>query len=409
MAKVTPFTAIRPKPETAGQLCELPYDVVSTAEARLLAKGKEHSFYRISRAEINFDYDINPYSKEVYAKARDLFQQWIADGWLRKDPTPCYYLYRQVMGSHSQTGLVALASCQEYLDGIIKKHELTRPEKENDRIRHIEALNAQTGPAFLTYPSNGTLNAIFAVKTSETPLVDFTGLDNIRHEAWVISEKEMISAIRKEFEKIPTLYIADGHHRSAAAARIYQERGGKNGSDSFLAVIFPHDQMQILTYNRLVKDLNGLSEEEFLKRLEDVFVFETPAFAKPTHPKEMGLFVVNRWYGLRFKKCKANSAKLTANLDVQLLQDRVLRPILNIQDPRTSDRIAFVGGIRGTGELEQKVGSGEYACAFSCYPTQIEEVMEIADHNEIMPPKSTWFEPKLRDGMFIYRYKKNIE
>ena len=406
MATIKPFAAIRPRPEIAGQLCELPYDVVSTAEARERAQGKEHSFYRISRAEINFEDGIDPYSKEVYTKAHDLFYSWIADGWLKPDAEPCYYLYRQVMGNHTQTGLVAAASCQDYLDNVIKKHELTRPDKENDRIRHIEALGAQTGPAFLTYPSNATLNALFAEKTAETPVVDFTGVDGVRHEAWVISDKAKLKTIEEIFARMPALYIADGHHRSAAAARIYQSRKGANASGYFLAVIFPHDQMQILAYNRVIKDLNGLSQSEFLKKLETVFDFQPKSFDKPSHSKEVGLFIGGQWYGLKFKENLVSGGKLTDHLDVQLLQSQVLSPMLGIDDPRTSKRIAFVGGIRGSAELERLVSSGEYACAFSMFPTQIEEVMQIADQGEIMPPKSTWFEPKLRDGMFIYRYQE---
>ncbi|MDI9401390.1 MAG: DUF1015 domain-containing protein [Limisphaerales bacterium] len=407
MAIVRPFAAIRPRPEVAGQICELPYDVVSTDEARERAEGKEHSFYRISRAEINFPNGINPYSNEVYAKARDLFQEWVAEGWLRKDAEPCYYLYRQIMGSHTQTGLVATVSAQEYLDGTIKKHEFTRPDKEKDRINHIEALNAQTGPVFLTYHASRTLNTLFAAKTRETPVVDFTGIDGVRHEAWVISDKSILKSIEKEFGQMPCLYIADGHHRSAAAARIYQSRGGKNGSQYFLAVLFPHDQMQILPYNRALKDLNGLSESEFLKKLEAVFTIQEKPFDKPRRNKEVALFLGKRWYGLNFKTGLSNGNSLRDQLGVQILQDKVLAPILGIKDPRTSERISFIGGIRGTVELEQMVCSGEYACAFSMFPTQIEEVMDIADQNEVMPPKSTWFEPKLRDGMFIYRYDKN--
>ena len=407
MAIVKPFAAIRPRPEMAGQICELPYDVVSTAEARERASGKEHSFYRISRAEINFDDSINPYSNEVYAKARDLFQEWVAEGLLRKDAESCYYLYRQIMGNHTQTGLVAIVSAEEYLSGAIKKHEYTRPDKENDRVNHIEALNAQTGPVFLTYHSNSALNTLFAAKTRETPVVDFTGIDGVRHEAWVISDKSILKSIEKEFERMPCLYIADGHHRSAAAARIYQNREGKNGSGYFLAVIFPHDQMQILPYNRVIKDLNGLSQNEFLEKLKAVFTVLDKPFDKPARNKEVGLFMDGRWYGLRFKTGPFNGGNPRDQLDVQLLQDKVLAPILDIRDPRTSERISFVGGIRGTVELEQMVASGQYACAFSMFPTQIEEVMDITDQNEVMPPKSTWFEPKLRDGMFIYRYEKN--
>jgi len=410
MANIRPFRALRPKKECASSLCELPYDVVSTEEARAAVAGKDHSFYRISRPEINFPQGTDPYAQEVYKKARELFDSWISEGWIGQDTQSCFYLYRQIMGNHSQLGLVALASCKDYQEGIVRKHELTRIEKENDRIRHIEALNAQTGPAFLTYPSNSELNSIFGDKIKEAPMVDFTGTDSVRHTSWVIDEREIVARIEKIFAQIPRLYIADGHHRSAAATRIYQKKSGQNGSDGFLAVIFPHDQMQILAYNRAVKDLNGLEPAAFLEKLKNVFDFSEIPFSKPTVPGEVGLFVDGKWIGLRFKKpmLSANTATdastLTALLDVQMLQDKVLEPLLGIQDPRTSNRISFVGGIRGTKELEKLVMQDGYACAFSMYPTQIEQIMNIADAGGIMPPKSTWFEPKLRDAMFIYRY-----
>ena len=406
MATIKPFTAIRPKPEVAVKLCELPYDVVSTEEARQIAQGREHSFYRISRPEINFPKGIDPYSEVVYAKARDLYCQWLEQGWMEQDQEPCFYLYRQVMGDHIQTGLVAAASCREYQENVIKKHELTRVEKENDRIRHIEALNAQTGPAFLTYRSNQVLNDFFAKKTEEAPVVDFTAPDGIRHESWVISNPEDIKLIENEFAAMNNLYIADGHHRSAAAARIYTKRQGQGGSDCFLAVIFPHDQMQILPYNRLVKDLNGLKKEDFLEKIRKVCAVSNGLFQIPTASQEVGMYLDGVWYGLKFTQENESVTAQADRLDVQILQKQILDPILGIKDPRTSNRIAFVGGIRGTEELEKRVLSGEFACAFSMYPTQIEDVLEIADHNEIMPPKSTWFEPKLRDGMFIYQYEK---
>ena len=402
MANLKPFAALRPKPELAARICELPYDVMSSDEAGEMAAGNLLSFLRVSKPEIDLPPGTDLYSPVVYARGVENFQKLISQGALQADEKPNFYLYRQVMGRHTQVGLVAAASCEEYLAGAIKKHEFTRPDKEDDRVRHIEALNSQTGPVFLTYRATPEFDAFVLKKISGMPVVDFTGGDGVRHTSWTISDAEDIKFVETQFARIPFLYIADGHHRSAAAARVFQSRQGGGQSGCFLAVIFPHNQLQIMPYNRVLKDLNGLSAGELLKKLEGVFHVIRLGSATPSRKHELGLFINHRWHTLTFK------SKLTAlkdpieQLDVSLLQKLTLAPVFGIDDPRTSKRINFVGGIRGTAELEKLVDSGEYACAFSMFPTSIEDLMSIADAGGIMPPKSTWFEPKLRDAMFCH-------
>jgi uncharacterized protein (DUF1015 family) len=403
MASIKPFAALRPRPELAGRICELPYDVMSSEEAREMARGNPLSFLHVSKPEIDLPPGTDLYSAEVYAKGRENFQRLIRDGALFQEKQPCFYLYRQVMGAHSQVGLVAAASCQEYLDGIIKKHELTRPDKEDDRVRHIETLNSQTGPVFLTYRSVSTLDALVASRVALPPAVDFTSTDGVRHTAWVVDDPGTIQRIEAEFQNIPFLYIADGHHRSAAAGRVYRSRGGQGHSGRFLTVIFPHNQMQILPYNRVLKDLHGKTAEEMLAALDSHFVRTSCLNPKPGQKHELGFYLEGRWYSLRFRENLTQSKDPIERLDVTLLQRLVLEPLFGIDDPRTSKRINFVGGIRGTAELEKLVNGGEYACAFSMFPTGIEDLMEIADGGGIMPPKSTWFEPKLRDAMFCHQ------
>ena len=402
MATIKPFTALRPKSELASQICELPYDVMSSAEAREIAKGNPLSFLHVSKPEIDLPDGTNLYSPEVYAKGAENFHRLIAAGALPKDPQPCFYLYRQVMGPHSQVGLVAAASCEDYLRGNIKKHEFTRPDKEDDRVRHIEALNAQTGPVFLVYRANALLDELIARRTSLPPSVDFTAADGVRHTAWVIVEPEDIQFIESEFSRIPELYIADGHHRGAAAGRVFQSRKGADQSGYFLTVIFPHNQVQILPYNRVVRDLNGHSPAEVIERLGQVFDIEQSGRAVPARKHELSLYFAKQWVTLRFRPEFTRSEDPVENLDATLTQKLVLHPIFGIDNPRTSQRVNFVGGIRGTAELEKLVDSGEYACAFSMFPTSIEDLMSIADRGGIMPPKSTWFEPKLRDAMFCH-------
>ena len=402
MATLKPFAALRPRPEIAAQICELPYDVMSSEEARAIAAGDPLSFLHVSKPEIDLPSSTDPYATVVYAKGKENFQRLIAQGALRQDEQPCFHLYRQVMGNHSQVGLVATASCEEYLANIIKKHELTRPDKEDDRVRHIEALNSQTGPVFLTYRAIPTFDAFVAKKISGTPDADFTSEDGVRHTSWSISDAGDIQLIAGQFAQIPSLYIADGHHRSAAAARVFQTRKGAGHSGQFLAVIFPHNQMQILPYNRVLKDLNGHSPLKLMQELEAVFIIARPGNAQPARKHELGLYLGGQWHTLTLRPQYTASSDPMERLDVTILQKQILAPVFGIDDPRTSKRINFVGGIRGTAELERLVHGGEYACAFSLFPTSIEDLMSIADAGGIMPPKSTWFEPKLRDAMFCH-------
>ena len=400
MAILKPFAALRPQPELAAQICELPYDVMSSEEAREMAAGNPLSFLHVSKPEIDLPAGTDLYSPAVYAKGAENFARLISQGSLKQDVKPNFYLYRQVMGKHAQVGLVAAASCEEYLANIIKKHEFTRPDKEDDRVRHIEALNAQTGPVFLTYRAVAAFDEFAAKKIAGTPAVDFTGKDGVRHTSWAIDSADDISLVEAQFSQIPFLYIADGHHRSAAAGRVFKSRNGAGHSGQFLAVIFPHNQMQILPYNRVLKDLNGLTPRELVLKLEKVFETIRLGEATPKSKHQLGLFLEGKWHRLTFKHEFTMGKNLIEGLDVTLLQQHVLASIFGIDDPRTSKKINFVGGIRGTAELEKLVNSGEYACAFSMFPTSIEDLMSIADAGGIMPPKSTWFEPKLRDAMF---------
>jgi uncharacterized protein (DUF1015 family) len=402
MATLKPFAALRPQPELAAQICELPYDVMSSEEAREMAAGNPLSFLHVSKPEIDLPAGTDLYSPAVYAKGAENFQKLIAQGALKQDAKPNFYLYRQIMGAHSQVGLVAAASCEEYLNNIIKKHEFTRPDKEDDRVRHIETLNSQTGPVFLTYRAVAAFDEFVAKKITETPAVDFTAKDGVRHTSWVISAPEEIAFVESTFAQIPFLYIADGHHRSAAAGRVFKSRNGAGHSGQFLSVIFPHNQMQILPYNRVLKDLNGYSLSQLVNKLAEVFEIKPSKSPMPARKHELGFLIGGKWSTLVFREKFLQSHDAIENLDVTLLQKHVLGPIFGIDDPRTSKKINFVGGIRGTGELEKLVNSGEYACAFSMFPTSIEDLMSIADAGGIMPPKSTWFEPKLRDAMFCH-------
>jgi uncharacterized protein (DUF1015 family) len=402
MATIKPFAALRPEPGLASRICELPYDVMSSEEAQQIAAGNPLSFLHVSKPEIDLPRGTDLYAPAVYAKGQENFQRLIAQGALRQDARPCFYLYRQVMGAHSQTGLVAVASCEDYLQGAIKKHELTRPEKEDDRVRHIEVLGSQTGPVFLVYPASGAVDEFVARQTTRAPELDFTASDGVRHTAWAIAEEAGIRSLELEFERIPCLYIADGHHRCAAAARVFQKRRGAGHSAFFLSVIFPHNQVQILPYHRVLKDLNGLSPEQLLEKLAGLFTITRPGAAMPSRPHEVGLYLAGQWQTLSFLPRSTAATGAIAQLDVTLLQEHVFEPIFGIADPRTSRRIGFVGGIRGTVELEKLVNSGEYACAFSLFPTRIQDLMTIADAGGLMPPKSTWFEPKLRDALFCH-------
>jgi uncharacterized protein (DUF1015 family) len=402
MAKIKPFAALRPEPELAAQISALPYDVFSSEEARQIAANNPLSFLHVSKPEIDLPPGTHFSEPLVYEKGKENFQRLLSQKALRQDAQPCFYLYRQIMREHQQTGLVAAASCQDYLNNVVKKHELTRPDKEDDRVRHIETLDSQTGPVFLVYRSSAELDDFFNIRAAGLPHIDFVAEDGVRHTAWVIVEQPDIEFIENEFAGISSLYIADGHHRCAAAARVFESRSGAGHSAFFLSVIFPDNQVQILPYHRVIKDLNGLSPEQLLEKLDGIFIVHKNGAAQPRRKHELGLYIASRWYKLNFRPRFAATTDLFEKLDVNLLQTYVLDPIFGITDPRTSSRINFVGGIRGTPELEKLVNSGEYACAFSMYPTSIEELMTIAEAKRIMPPKSTWFEPKLRDGLFCH-------
>lgn len=402
MATIKPFAGLRPNRELASEICELPYDVLSSQEAREAAAGNPLSFFHVSKPEIDLPAETDPYDARVYTKGKENLKTLISEGVLRQDAEPHFYLYRQVMKGHSQVGLVAVASCQEYMDDVILKHEFTRPEKEDDRVRHIETLHSQTGPVFLTYCSEPQLEKIIRRHVEEEPEVDFYAKDGVRHSAWVIRSTEDEKEIESIFQGIPKLYIADGHHRSAAAARVYQSRQGRGGSGWFLSVIFPHNQMQILPYNRALKDLNGMTSDQLLQRLDAVLTKKNSGDPTPQQPHEVSLFMDGEWRTYQFRESAQRSEDPVEGLDVYRLQKLVLEPLFGIEDPRRSKRISFVGGIRGTEELEKLVRSGAFACAFSMFPTRIEDLMAVSDAGGIMPPKSTWFEPKLRDGMFCH-------
>ncbi|MCK5263718.1 MAG: DUF1015 domain-containing protein, partial [Gammaproteobacteria bacterium] len=378
-----------------------PYDVLNSAEARERAAGKPWSFLHISKAEIDLPEDTDPYDPAVYAKSAENLQKMLDEGILIREDKDCYYAYRLIMNGHSQIGLVAAASVADYDTNRVRKHEYTRPAKEDDRVRQIEALNAQTGPVLLTYRSQGDMDNILADVAKTKPLVDVTADDGVQHTFWVINNDDTIAKISAGFDAMNAIYIADGHHRSASASRVAKTKGGdgNQNSDYFLSVIYPHNQMKILDYNRVVKDLNGLSKDELLQKLEGKFeVSAEDAAVSPSKPTEFGMYVDGQWYRLNI------NADLIPNdpvksLDVSLLADNLIEPALGISDPRTDNRIDFVGGIRGLGELEKRVDSGEMAIAFSLFPTRMEALMDVADADEVMPPKSTWFEPKLADGL----------
>lgn len=409
MAVIRQFKAIRPTPEMAEKVAALPYDVVNSEEAAEMVIGNPYSFLHVDKAEIDLPAGTDIYSPEVYEKAKSNLEKMITDGVLVKDEKPMLYVYELTMDGRSQTGLVACTSIDEYMQGIIKKHELTREDKEQDRIRHVDICNANTGPIFLAYRTVDEISEIVDNVKKNAPVYDFTAEDGIIHRAWIIDNEETINRLVKLFKDVPNLYIADGHHRNASAAKVGLKRRNENpnytGDEEFnyyLAVIFPSDQLKILDYNRVVKDLNGLSEEEFIKKLSEKFdIVETEGRAKPDKAYDFGMYMDGKWYMLTAKD-EIKSKDAVKGLDVSILQDNVLIPILGIGDIRTDKRIDFVGGIRGLGELEKRVDSGEMKVAFAMYPTSIEQLMTIADENKIMPPKSTWFEPKLRSGLFIH-------
>ena len=400
---IRPFTGLRPRTEHAAAVAAPPYDVLSSDEARVRAAGKPYSFLHISKAEIDLSPEVDHYAPEVYAKSAENLQKLIAADILIRDAKPCYYAYRLVMRTHTQTGLIAAASVADYDTNRIRKHEFTRVDKEDDRVRQIEALNAQTGPVLLAHPDSDEAEQLIATATAGTPVADVTADDGIRHTIWLIDNDDAIAKISAVIDAMPSLYIADGHHRSAAASRIAAARRGKGNPDSaeyFLAVIFPARQMRIMDYNRVVRNLNGLSVETFLAAVgERCSVTPSATQAAPTRTGNFGMYLDGRWYQLAIRPELVPTQDPVRRLDVSVLSEQILAPILGIADLRRDTRIDFVGGIRGLGELERRVNSGEMAVAFAMYPTQMSELMSVADAGEVMPPKSTWFEPKLADGM----------
>ena len=390
------FAAVRPNAEDAALVAAVPYDVVDTAEAKALASGNEKSFLHVSRPEIDLPDGTECSSPEAYAQARKALDGLISSGTLIRDEEPKFYAYRQTMGEHSQTGIVATFDTKDYISGVLKQHEKTRRDKEDDRTRHIETLSAQTGPVFLTYRDDARIDQIVSEASQRKPLYDFVAPDGIGHTVW-----EICSASSAEGEKlvelfagIPVAYIADGHHRSAAASRYATEHNFEGESRWFMAVIFPGTQLKILPYNRLVKDLNGLSDYEFLSRVSSAFKVGEKG------ERNCRMYFRGKWIDLSWSI--PEGADVVSSLDVSYLQDNLLAPILGIGDPRTDQRISFMGGIRGDAELASKVDSGENAVAFAMEPVTVDEMMSIADEGAIMPPKSTWFEPKLRSGLFVH-------
>lgn len=406
MARIEPFRGLRPSRDLAEKIAAPPYDVLSSEEARELAEGNPYSFLHVGKPEIDLPAGTDLYDVAVYAKGKENFTRFIKEKILLQDEKKCFYIYKQIWGEHVQIGLVAGASCQDYQDDVIKKHELTREDKEKDRQRHIETLNAQTGPVFLTYKQRESIDHLIEQGMAKSPDYDISTFDGVNHIFFVVDDKELVAAIQGEFRSLDVLYVADGHHRSAAATKIKAKRQSENpvhtGDEEynfFLAVIFPHKQMKILPYNRLVKDLNGMCKAEFFGSLADRFEYEETEWKVPAAPQEFCLYIEGKWYRLQTKPESFDASDAVASLDVSILQNNLLDPVLGIKNPRTDKRIDFVGGIRGTAELEKKVDSGKFKVAFSLSATTIEQLFAVADAGKIMPPKSTWFEPKLKDGL----------
>jgi len=403
MSLIRPFRGLRPKIEFAEDVVAPPYDVLNTEEARERAAGRPHSFLHISKPEIDLPVGTDPFDPSVYAKGAENLNKLIAEQILIREDKPVYYAYRLDMNGHQQSGLVAVASVKDYDSNRIRKHEYTRPEKEDDRVKQIDALNAQTGPVFLTYRHNQTVDGVVNKVMQQAPLYDLTADDGVQHTIWIIDDEQDIATLTSTFDAMNNLYIADGHHRSASASRVSAMRKGKTDSDSheyFLTVIFPDNQMNILDYNRVIKDLNGLSIDEFLAQCAERFDIEkSDGQVKPEKVNVFGMYLDKQWYRLTIKDDFIPSDDPVGRLDVSLLQNNLITPILNIDDPRRDKRIDFVGGIRGLDELEKRVNSGEMKVAFALYPTQLSDLMDVADAEKVMPPKSTWFEPKLADGL----------
>lgn len=411
MAIFKPFKAVRPIPEKAADVAALPYDVMNSEEAREMVKGKPYSFLHVDKAEVDLDRDIDIYDKKVYLKARENLDKLVSDGVCKEDENPCIYIYRQIMNGRSQTGLVGCTAIDDYINNIIKKHELTRADKEADRINHVDYCDANTGPIFLTYRENESISSIIENwKNEHEPVYDFVS-EGVSNTVWVIDCPETISAITEKFAAVDYLYIADGHHRAASAVRVGKMRREQNPSytgeeefNFFLAVLFPSDELEIMDYNRVMKDLNGNTSEEFIAKISEVFTVEAVGKEayKPETKHTFGMLLDGTWYKLTAKEGTYDPTDPVDQLDVSILQKNVIAPIFGIEDPRTDKRIDFIGGIRGLGELERRVNT-DMKIAFSMYPTTLDDLMDIADAGQIMPPKSTWFEPKLMSGLFIHK------
>ena len=416
MSIVRPFKAVRPTPVLADKVAALPYDVMNSDEAREMVAGNPYSFLHVDKAEIDLDPGIHLYDVKVYEKARDNLNRMITDGVFIQDEKPCLYIYKQVMDGRAQIGIVGCTSIDDYRNNIIKKHELTRADKEQDRINHVDYCDANTGPIFLTYRAQSRIDELVkSVMDSKGPVYDFVSEDGIGHTVWVMDEDGIIGEICEIFAGVENLYIADGHHRSASAVRVgmkrREENPGWDGSEEFnyfLSVIFPDDQLYIMDYNRIVKDLNGFTQARFMAAVGEKFdikEYEGEGVLKPSQKHTYGMYLDGKWYLLTAREGSFDASDPVARLDVSILQNNLLSPVLGIGDPRTDKRIDFVGGIRGLQCLADRVDSGEMQVAFSMYPTTMEDLMDIADAGAIMPPKSTWFEPKLRSGVFIHKLK----
>jgi uncharacterized protein (DUF1015 family) len=404
--RLHPFRAIRPASELAERVAAVPYDVVSRAEAVALAEGNPYSFLHVGRSDIDLPADVNPYDARIYAKARETLDRFQAEGTLIREATPSLYLYRQIMDGRAQTGIVGCVHIDDYEQDIIRKHEKTRQDKEDDRTRHVLTLRANAEPVFLTYRGRPEIDALVPSLLAEAPLYDFTAPDGVRHTVWRIAKA---GPFLDAFRSVPHAYVADGHHRSASAWRAGRElrsvpaqHRGDGEYNWFLAVLFPAEQLRILPYNRVVRDLGEHGPAGVLARLSRLGRVVTTGEPAPDRPGSFGIYLKNAWYRLELDETTIDRTDPIGSLDVSLLQDRVLGPILGVGDPRTDKRIDFVGGIRGTAELERRVRSGEMAIAFSLYPTTVEQLMAVSDAGQIMPPKSTWFEPKLRSGLFVH-------
>lgn len=410
MAVVRSFKGIRPVEELASKIAALPYDVMNSEEAREMVEDNKHSFLHVDKAEIDLDPSVDVHDEQVYLKARQNLDRMIEEKEYLQDKKPCLYIYRQIMNGRPQTGLVFCASIDEYLNNDIKKHEFTRADKEQDRINHVNYCDANTGPIFLTYKEDDVASEVIQAWTKRKPVYNFTSEDGITHIVWVIDNEIIASEIIDLFKDVKNLYIADGHHRSASAAKVGLMRRKENPNytgeeefNYFLAVAFPDNDLMVMDYNRVVKDLNGLSKEELIANLAKKFIItEANEAVKPSKKHTFGMFVEEKWYLLEAKDGIYNPEDPIDSLDVAILQKSVLTPILGIEDVRTSDRIDFIGGIRGLKELERRV-SKDMKIAFSMYPTEVSDIMSVADIGEVMPPKSTWFEPKLRSGLFVHK------